>query len=80
MKSPEEMAAPPTPRPRVVRLETARDCRKFLARLVNRAYRDEIDAGKAGRLGYLVGIILKSIEIHDLEKRIEGLEAQTRVR
>ncbi len=74
MKKPEEMPISPTPRPRSVQLETARDCRKFLSRIINAAYRDELPHDKAGKLGYLVSIILKSIETHDLEKRIATLE------
>jgi len=38
--------------------------------------RDEMEPGKGGRLGYLTGILLKSIEVSDLEQRVQDLEAR----
>jgi hypothetical protein len=69
------MDAPPTPpRKRAVKLETARDVRKFVAKLVNGVFRDEIDGGKAGKIGFLLGIFIRSLEVDELEKRISQLE------
>lgn len=74
LNDPQGITGTRTPRPRVVRLETARDCRKFLAKIVNATFRDEMLPGKAGKLGYLVGIILRSIEAQDLDARLTALE------
>ena len=59
---------------RSVKLQTARDVRKFLAKLINVTARNDIDPDKAARLGYLAGILLKSIETSDIEGRLAELE------
>ena len=64
------------PHKRAIRLNTARDARRFLAKVINSVMRDEMEPGKGGRLGYLTGILLKSIEVSDLEQRVQDLEAQ----
>jgi hypothetical protein len=78
VKKNDGMDGTPPPRPRAVRLQTARACRKFLSRIINRVNRGEMDAGVAGRLGYLVGIVVKSIEVDDVERRLAELEKLTR--
>jgi hypothetical protein len=72
-------AVPPCPggKRRAVRLRSARDARKLLGRLINEVRRDEIDAQKAARIGYLVGIFIKSVETDELEKRVVDLERKT---
>ncbi|OGQ00206.1 MAG: hypothetical protein A2Z40_03655 [Deltaproteobacteria bacterium RBG_19FT_COMBO_60_16] len=65
---------PPPPRQRAIRLNNARDTRRFLSRLINGLMRDEIDESKAGKAGYLVGIMLKVIETYELEQRVSKLE------
>lgn len=75
-----EKATPPTP-PRRVRLRTARDIHRFLARVTNELYQDapSMTATKAGRLAYLASTILNAIETAELEERVEVLEkAQAR--
>jgi hypothetical protein len=71
-------APPPPPEKapvrRAVPLRTARDARKLLGRLVNEVRRDEIDAQKASRIGYLIGIYLKSVETDELAQRLERIE------
>lgn len=59
---------------RPIRLRTACDARKFIAKLMNGVYRDQIDPNRAGRLGYLAGVFLRSLEVSDLEKRLAELE------
>lgn len=59
---------------RPIRLRTASDARKFIAKLMNGVYREQLDPNRAGRLGYLAGVFLKSIEVADLEKRLAELE------
>jgi hypothetical protein len=61
-------------RVRAIKLETVRDVRKFLSRLINKTYRDEVSPVKAGRLGQLAGILVKTIELADIERRISELE------
>jgi hypothetical protein len=47
-----------------------------LARIVNLVYRNEMDAGKASRLAYVTGIILRSAENEELEQRARALEKE----
>ena len=58
------------------RLQSADDVRKFLADLVNRLNRNEIDVARAGRLGYLASILVGVLRDSDLETRIRALEAR----
>ena len=60
--------------PRKKRLKTAQDCRRYLADLVHRLDSDEVDATKAGRLGYLVNLILSAVRTDELEDRLSALE------
>jgi len=53
---------------------SAQDCRRYLATVINRLENDEIDASKAGRLGFLVQILVRIIETSDLEARVQALE------
>jgi len=66
--------APLPPRKRAVRLKTARDARRFLAKLVNGVYRDEYDATKAAKIGYLLSIFIKSLEVDELADRLAAIE------
>jgi len=56
------------------RLKNLEDCRRYLAKLVNKVETDEIDLTKAGKLGYLLNILIGCIKDSDLEKRITDLE------
>lgn len=47
---------------RSINLTSQRHCRKFLAKLVNHVYRGEIDGSEAARMGFLVGLILRSLQ------------------
>jgi len=65
---------PLPPRKRAIRLRTARDARRFLAKLVNGVYRDEDDAAKAAKIGYLLSIFIRSLEVDELERRVSEIE------
>ncbi len=70
----EPVGSAPLVKRRPVRLRTARDARKFLAKLVNELYRREISSDQAAKMGFLLGIFLKSIEVDELETRLRALE------
>lgn len=56
------------------RLKTIDDVRRYLADLINRTERGEVDPALAGRLGYLSNILTGCIKDGDLERRIAELE------
>ena len=56
------------------RLKTMSDSRRYLANLINRVEHGEVDAAVAGRLGFLINILLRSIEGSSLEDRVKKLE------
>lgn len=56
------------------RLKTMEDCRRYMAGLVNRTEDGVIEPQVAGKLGYLINILISAIKDSDLEKRIEVLE------
>ena len=62
------------------RLKNLEDVRRFLADVINRLNRDEIDPAKASKLGYLCQIVARIIEGGDLEKRIAELERSIEVK
>lgn len=56
------------------KFKTSGDCRRYLANVINRVEAGTLDALIASKLGYLVTIIVKIIEVNDLEARIRRLE------
>ena len=56
------------------RLKSMDDIRRFVADTVNRLNRDEIEANKASKLGYLCQILARVIEGSDLEGRVAEVE------
>lgn len=60
---------------RAARLRSVTDVSVYLAKTINRLDRDEISESKAGKLGYLCNILKSALEIGDLERRVEALEA-----
>jgi len=50
------------------------DLRRYIASLINRVENGKIDAGTAGRLGYLANILKGVIEGTNLEERVAELE------
>lgn len=61
-------------RPCKRRLKHLEDVRRFLADLINRCNRDEVEPAKASKLGYLCQILARIIEGGDLERRLSDLE------
>ncbi|WP_321419347.1 hypothetical protein [uncultured Desulfobacter sp.] len=57
-------------------LKTLADLRRFVGRVANELYRDEIDTDKARALAYLSNVLKGIIESGDLEQRISRLERQ----
>lgn len=46
----------------------------FIARLINGVMTGEVEPGTATKVGYLAGVLLKAIELSDLENRLNQLE------
>lgn len=65
---------PLTP-PRSVRLRSAFDLQRALARLYNDVLRGRIDPVVAGRCAYVASVMLKAREAGELEERLRKLEA-----
>ena len=63
-----------TTTPRKRRLKSAQDVRRFLADLIHRVDADEVDGGKAAKLGYLANILLSAVRTDELEERLSRLE------
>ena len=61
---------------RNARLLSQSDVSKYLARLINRVDHDEIDPAKASKIGYLVNILKSTLELGELERRVEALESK----
>ena len=57
-----------------IRLNSARDAHKLLSKMINERRRNEIDGQECRDIGYLLRILLDSIEAGELEDRIENLE------
>jgi hypothetical protein len=63
---------------RVGALDTARDVRKELGRLYRAGRRGDIAPADASKLGSILGLILRGIELVEIEERIERLEGRTK--
>ena len=59
---------------RHIRLNSARDIHKLIAKMVNERRRNEIDGQECRDIGYLLRILLDSIEAAELENRNENLQ------
>lgn len=62
------------PPKRSIRLRTALDVRRLLAKLINGMYRDEIDTNKGTKIAYLCNVMLKAQELSEIEARLKALE------
>jgi hypothetical protein len=65
---------PIPPRKRPIPLRNTFDVSRFLAKLINGVYRDEIEDSKGTKLAYLCGVMLKALELSDFERRLAQLE------
>jgi len=70
----EKISAPLHPRRRPIPLRSAKDARRFLGRLANKVYCDQLDAVKAGRIAFILSVYLRSIEVDVLEAKLAELE------
>ena len=59
-----------------IRLSNPSAVRRLLQRTINQLLNDEIQTDKARTIGYLGSIILKAMEVEDLEVRMTELERQ----
>ena len=64
------------PPKRSVRLKTAFDVNRLLAKTINQLLRNEISESKVGKVGYLCNVMLKAFELTEIEQRITKLENQ----
>ncbi len=71
----------PTPRFRSGRpakdLSTVEGVSAELADLYRQARRGKIDATRAAKLGYLLGLLLRAVEVAQIERRLDAIEAAT---
>ena len=65
---------PPPLGKRPAKLQTARDVRRYLAKLINATSRGSVPPDLAARLGFLASILIRAIESSDFEGRIAELE------
>ncbi len=56
------------------RLKDHGDVRRYLANVINRVEKGELNPNTAGKLGYLAGILLKALEGSELAERVAKLE------
>ena len=61
----------------ITRIATVQDVRECLSEQIVRVRNSKADTiVKARVIGYLAGVILKAIEVGDLEKRLEAIEKE----
>jgi hypothetical protein len=58
------------------RLKSLRDVRVYLAALINETRAGEVDAGLAGKLGFLLNVLRAVISDSDLADRVAKLEKE----
>ncbi len=58
-----------------VRLNSLRDVRRFMARIINQLHRNEIDESKGRTLAYMSSILKDVLKESDIEERVAALEA-----
>ncbi len=58
------------------RLKTAGDIRRYLANVINDVHDGKMDLNKSGKIGFLCNVLLKSLEICDVDERIRRIEEQ----
>jgi hypothetical protein len=59
------------------RLTSARNCRQYLSDVAHRMDSGDLDAAIGGKIAYCINIILKSLELDEIERRITALEEKT---
>jgi hypothetical protein len=61
---------------RSVKLRSVADVNSFMAKIINMVNRDEMDAIKAAKLGYLCNSLISGLKNHDFDIRITKLEKE----
>ena len=61
-------------KPRNLYLRSPQDVRRLLSATINEVRRQEIAEGKARVIGYLATVILKSLELGQMEERLQAVE------
>lgn len=56
------------------RLKTHTDARRFLASVIDRLEKDQLDPAKAAKLGYLTQILIRALEGEAVSERLEKIE------
>ncbi len=56
------------------RLNNSQDLRRYLASIINRVEKGELDQSLGKCLGYLSSLLLRAIENSDTEERLEAIE------
>ncbi len=59
---------------RSVKLQSLADVNRFLAKLVNKVNRDEIDSIKAAKMCYLCNSLVSGLRSQDIEERMSKVE------
>jgi hypothetical protein len=55
-------------------LKSGKDIRRYLARLIGRLERGEIDPSLAGRIGYIANVLIRCVEVEVIEERLSEIE------
>jgi hypothetical protein len=56
-------------------LRTINEVSAFLGKLIRELYRGDVDEKRAGKLAYMCNILKGCLEVGELERRLEDLEA-----
>lgn len=62
---------------RSIRLKNASDIMRLMGRTINEVMRGEIETDTARTVGYLSSVMIKALEISDIQKRLDALEKAT---
>jgi hypothetical protein len=55
------------------RLKTPSDCRRHLAFIINQVQAGAMDPAKAGKIGYLLNILIRCMEVQHQQDKVERL-------
>jgi hypothetical protein len=55
------------------RLKTPSDCRRHFAFIINQVHTGAMDPAKAGKLGYLLNILIRCLEVQHQQNKVETL-------
>ena len=55
-------------------MKSGRDIRRYLAMLISRLERKEIDPSLAGRIAYIANVLIRCVEVEVIEERLSEIE------